>query len=168
MGSLPHLSVDRLQRQELLGGVDGTLPQRPQVRQRPLLPLLLVPFRARRVEPAPELTRAPKLLYFSANKNKVDMRLALQPRRDIHHSVLDIPVALPRLYSMANCSLGANIQYGTANGSVDVLRRLRLARLGQLQLQKRRELSRIVDRDNDLAELKRRHLWRHNLIKLVR
>jgi len=130
-GLLPHLRAHGLHGEQLLRGVHSALSQRPQMRQRPLVPLVLVSLRARRVEPAPKLTGAQEMLHFPTHEHEVDVALALQPGRDVHHGVADGAVArIPRFHGVADgAAFAADVEDGAANGRVDVLGRARLREL---------------------------------------
>lgn len=127
--------MDRPEREKLLGGVDGALSQRPQVRQSPGLPFFLVLACAWRVEPVAELAGAEEVLHFEADEDEVDVVVAVKASRHVYHRVFDVAVSLPRLHAVGDRSFGPDVEDGAADGCVDVLRGLALARLAELQLE---------------------------------
>lgn len=167
LGALPHLRMDGTEGEKLLGGIDGALAQRPQVRHSPRPPLCLVLSRAGRVEAAAELAGAQEVLHFAAHEDQVDVLVAVKARRNVHHGVLDVAVPLPRLHAGGDRPLRPDVQNGSADGGVHVLRGLALARLAQLQLEERCELSGVVDGDDDLSQLEGRHLRCNDFVELV-
>ena len=123
--------MDRVEGKNLLRSGNSTLAERMQVRQSPGIPLFPVTSSARRVEPAPKLAGAQKLLHLAPHEDEVQM-VVLETRCDVHHGVLGFDpqvVLLPRLHTLAHAPGGPDVEDGAADGRVDGLRGFRLARL---------------------------------------